>query len=41
MVKHFVDKQIFPLSTTHIELIPGETISKLVWDKYKEIEIET
>ena len=23
MVKHFVDKQIFPLSTTHIELRPG------------------
>ena len=22
MVKHFVDKQIFPLSTTHIELRP-------------------
>ena len=31
MVKHFVDKQIFPLSTTHIELRPvGAFFSKLV-----------
>ena len=32
MVKHFVDKQIFPLSTTHIELRPGGTFSN--WKVY-------